>query len=116
MVEIDNGILYKIKTGYQWHMLPVEELFTSEELSYPAQKYGAFFDDFRFRRHLHYLALCCATLLSMFSCQKRITFNNKHHRIDLVFYHKILKCNVLIDLKLYEYDYSDAGQMNLYLN
>ena len=48
--------------------------------------------------------------------QKRITFNNKHYRIDLVFYHKILKCNILIDLKLYEYDYSDAGQMNLYLN
>ena len=48
--------------------------------------------------------------------QKRITFNNKHHRIDLVFYHKILKCNILIDLKLHEYDYSYAGQMNLYLN
>ena len=48
--------------------------------------------------------------------QKRITFNNKHYRIDLVFYHKILKCNILIDLKLNEYDYSDAGQMNLYLN
>ena len=48
--------------------------------------------------------------------QKRITFNNKHHRIDLVFYHKILKCNVLIDLKLNEYDYADAGQMNMYLN
>jgi predicted nuclease of restriction endonuclease-like (RecB) superfamily len=48
--------------------------------------------------------------------QKRITFNNKHYRIDLVFYHKILKCNVLIDLKLKEYDYADAGQMNLYLN
>ncbi len=48
--------------------------------------------------------------------QKRITFNNKHYRIDLVFYHKVLKCNVLIDLKLNEYDYADAGQMNLYLN
>jgi predicted nuclease of restriction endonuclease-like (RecB) superfamily len=48
--------------------------------------------------------------------QKRITFNNNHYRIDLVFYHKILKCNVLIDLKLREYDYADAGQMNLYLN
>jgi len=48
--------------------------------------------------------------------QKRITFNNKHYRIDLVFYHKILKCNVLIDLKLNEFDYPDAGQMNLYLN
>jgi len=48
--------------------------------------------------------------------QKRITFNNKHYRIDLVFYHKILKCNVLIDLKINEFDYADAGQMNMYLN
>jgi len=31
--------------------------------------------------------------------QKRITFNNRHYRIDLVFYHRILKCHVLIDLK-----------------
>jgi len=48
--------------------------------------------------------------------QKRITFNNKHYRIDLVFYHKILKCNVLIELKTKEFDHADAGQMNLYLN
>ena len=48
--------------------------------------------------------------------QKRITFDNEHYRIDLVFYHKILKCNVLIDLKLREYRYADAGQMNLFLN
>jgi predicted nuclease of restriction endonuclease-like (RecB) superfamily len=48
--------------------------------------------------------------------QKRITFNNKHYRIDLVFYHKMLKCNILIELKLNEYDHADAGQMNVYLN
>lgn len=48
--------------------------------------------------------------------QKRITFNNKHYRIDLVFYHRILKCHVLIDLKTHEFDHADAGQMNLYLN
>ncbi|GHV72437.1 hypothetical protein FACS1894201_01580 [Bacteroidia bacterium] len=48
--------------------------------------------------------------------QKRITFNNKHYRIDLVFYHRILKCHVLIDLKIGEFDHADAGQMNLYLN
>lgn len=30
--------------------------------------------------------------------QKRITFDNKHYRIDLVFYHRILKCHVLIEL------------------
>jgi predicted nuclease of restriction endonuclease-like (RecB) superfamily len=48
--------------------------------------------------------------------QKRITFNNRHYRIDLVFYHRILKCHVLIDLKVNEFDHSDAGQMNVYLN
>ncbi|HBZ65663.1 MAG TPA: cytoplasmic protein [Bacteroidales bacterium] len=48
--------------------------------------------------------------------QKRITFNNRHYRIDLVFYHRILKCHVLIDLKLGEFDHADAGQMNVYLN
>ncbi len=48
--------------------------------------------------------------------QKRITFGNKHYRIDLVFYHRILKCHVLIDLKIGDFDHSDTGQMNLYLN
>jgi predicted nuclease of restriction endonuclease-like (RecB) superfamily len=48
--------------------------------------------------------------------QKRISFNNKHYRVDLVFYHRILKCHVLIDLKVNEFDHSDAGQMNVYLN
>ncbi|MCL1850566.1 MAG: PDDEXK nuclease domain-containing protein [Bacteroidetes bacterium] len=34
----------------------------------------------------------------------------------LNFYHRILKCHVLIDSKVYEFDHADAGQMNLYLN
>lgn len=48
--------------------------------------------------------------------QKRITFGNTHYRIDLVFYHRILKCHVLVDLKLGEFSHADAGQMNVYLN
>lgn len=48
--------------------------------------------------------------------QRRITFGNTHYRIDLVFYHRILKCHVLIDLKIGRFDHGDAGQMNLYLN
>jgi hypothetical protein len=35
---------------------------------------------------------------------------------DLVFYHRILKCFVLIDLKINKIDHSDIGQMNMYLN
>lgn len=48
--------------------------------------------------------------------QKRITFDNTHYRIDLVFYHRVLRCNILIDLKLGEFTHADAGQMNVYLN
>jgi predicted nuclease of restriction endonuclease-like (RecB) superfamily len=48
--------------------------------------------------------------------QKRITFDNEHYRIDLVFYHRILKSHILIDLKIGKFDHADAGQMNVYLN
>ena len=48
--------------------------------------------------------------------QKRITFGNTHYRIDLVFYHRILKCHILLDLKIGEFNHADAGQMNMYLN
>ena len=48
--------------------------------------------------------------------QYRITLNNTHYYVDLVFYHRILKCFVLIDLKLGKVNHQDIGQMNLYLN
>ena len=48
--------------------------------------------------------------------QKRITLDNEHDRIDLVFYHRILRCHVLIDLKVRKFQHGDAGQMNFYLN
>lgn len=48
--------------------------------------------------------------------QKRISIDNEHNRVDLVFYHRILKCHVLIDLKIREFSHSDVGQMNFYLN
>ncbi len=48
--------------------------------------------------------------------QYKISLRNKHFYIDLVFYHRILKCFVLIDLKTKPVRHSDIGQMNLYLN
>ncbi|MGL4401258.1 MAG: PDDEXK nuclease domain-containing protein [Luteolibacter sp.] len=48
--------------------------------------------------------------------QFRITEGRKHHRIDLVFYHRLLRCHVLIDLKIRPFRPSDAGQMNFYVN
>lgn len=48
--------------------------------------------------------------------QYKITLNNTHFYVDLVFYHRILKCFVLIDLKTRKVTHHDIGQMNMYLN
>jgi predicted nuclease of restriction endonuclease-like (RecB) superfamily len=48
--------------------------------------------------------------------QYRIPVGNRQFAVDLVFYHIILKCYVLIDLKRGEIEHSDIGQMNFYLN
>ncbi len=48
--------------------------------------------------------------------QYRMSVGGKHFYLDLLFYHRILKCFVLVDLKRGEIDHLDVGQMNLYLN
>ncbi len=49
------------------------------------------------------------------SQQKRIIIDNEHHFIDMVFYHRLLHCNVLIDLKTERFNHTHAGQLNMYL-
>ncbi len=48
--------------------------------------------------------------------QKRILIGDKYYFIDLVFYHRILKCHVLIDLKIGSFEHGDIGQLNTYIN
>jgi predicted nuclease of restriction endonuclease-like (RecB) superfamily len=48
--------------------------------------------------------------------QKRILIGRKHYFVDLVFYHRILKCHVLIELKLEEFNHENIGQLNTYVN
>ncbi|MCK5146925.1 DUF1016 family protein [bacterium] len=48
--------------------------------------------------------------------QKRITIDDKHFRIDLVFYNRILKSFVIIDLKIGELKHQDIGQIQMYVN
>ena len=48
--------------------------------------------------------------------QFRITLDNTHFYVDLVFYHRILKCFILFDLKAGKVSHQDIGQMNMYLN
>lgn len=48
--------------------------------------------------------------------QQRITINNTHYYVDMVFYNKILRCYILIELKTTKLGISDGGQLNTYLN
>ncbi len=48
--------------------------------------------------------------------QVRLTFDEKHFRVDLVFYNRLLQCFVLIDLKIGEINHQDLGQMQMYVN
>jgi len=48
--------------------------------------------------------------------QRRLRIGNEWYRVDLVFYHRRLRCLVIIDLKLGKFTHADAGQMHLYLN
>lgn len=50
------------------------------------------------------------------SRQQRISFDDKHFRIDLVFYNRVLRSFVLIDLKIGELKHQDLGQMQMYVN
>jgi hypothetical protein len=48
--------------------------------------------------------------------QKRILIGENYYFVDLVFYHRILKCHVLVELKIGAFDHGDIGQLNTYLN
>lgn len=48
--------------------------------------------------------------------QQRITINNTHYYVDMVFYNKVLRCYILIELKTTKLKINDAGQLNTYLN
>jgi len=69
----------------------------------------------RIIEHLQHFLLELGKGFAFIGRQYRITLGNRHHYVDLVFYHRILKCFVLIDLKREEAGYEDVGQMNMYL-
>ncbi len=48
--------------------------------------------------------------------QKRFTFDEEHFFVDLVFYNRLLRCYVLIDLKIGKITHQDLGQMQMYVN
>ena len=66
--------------------------------------------------NLQLFLLELGTGFAFVSRQERITLDGDHFYIDLVFYHTVLKCYVLIDLKVGKLTHGDLGQVQLYVN
>ena len=67
-------------------------------------------------RHLEDFLLELGKGFMFVGSQQRITINNTHYFVDIVFYNKILRCYILIELKTTKLNISDGGQLNTYLN
>ena len=67
-------------------------------------------------RHLEWFLLEMGAGFTFVARQKRIRIGNSWYRVDLLLYHRGLRCLVIVDLKRGRFTHGDAGQMNLYLN
>lgn len=94
-----------LRDPYVFEFLKIPEPYLPSE----AQLETALYD------HLQQFLLELGKGFTFVGRQYRITINNTHYRVDLVFYHRILRCFVLIDLKINEVQHQDIGQMNLYM-
>jgi predicted nuclease of restriction endonuclease-like (RecB) superfamily len=67
-------------------------------------------------RHLETFLLELGDDFAFIGRQRKLRIGNQWFRVDLLFFHRRLKCLIIIDLKTGEFTYADAGQMHLYLN
>lgn len=95
----------------------VKDVYTFEFLGLPGQQLGTEGElEHALLDHLQEFMLELGHGFCFEARQKRILIGDQHFFIDMVFYHRILKCHVLIELKLGEFTHADAGQLNTYLN
>ena len=95
----------------------IKDPYILEFIGLPEQKYYSENElEQRLIDKLEHFLLELGTGFTFVARQKRITFEEKHFRIDLVFYNRILKCFVLIDLKIGELKHQDIGQIQMYVN
>ncbi|HED37389.1 MAG TPA: DUF1016 family protein, partial [Ignavibacteria bacterium] len=66
--------------------------------------------------HLEKFLLELGSDFAFIGRQKRLRIGGEWYRVDLLFFHRRLKCLVVIDLKIGKFTHADAGQMHLYLN
>lgn len=70
----------------------------------------------RLLNHLQEFLLELGKGFAFIGRQVRFTFDERHFRVDLVFYNRLLQCFVLFDLKMGDLTHQDLGQMQMYVN
>lgn len=113
-----EGILKLAQNGveYQHPEDIVKSTYTLEFLNIPEQeKYSENDLEQKIIDNLQKFLLELGKGFAFVKQQYPLTINNIHYHVDLVFYHRILKCFVLIDLKKNSVQHEDIGQMNMYM-
>lgn len=95
----------EIKSPYVFEFLGLKEKDTIDELT---------LED-ALRSHLREFIMELGIGFCLEDEQKRLLIDDRYYKADLIFYHRILKCHVIIDLKGERLDYADMAQMNLYM-
>jgi predicted nuclease of restriction endonuclease-like (RecB) superfamily len=94
----------------------VKDIYVLEFLKIPEPSYYSESDlETRIIENLQSFLLELGKGFTFVGRQYRITINNVNYHVDLVFYHRILKCFVLIDLKINDVKHNDVSQMNMYM-
>jgi len=93
----------------------IKSSYVLEFLNLPEQSYSESQLENELVKHLEEFLLELGRGFAFIGRQYRMTIDNDDHFADLVFYHVILKCYVVIDLKLGKVKHQDIGQMNMYL-
>ena len=114
-----EGVLALANEGHQV-MTPgdvIRDPYVLEFTGLPKQKrYKETELDMALKKHMETFLLELGRGFAFIGRQYIIPIGSRRFKIDLVFYHTILKCYVLIDLKRNEIKHQDIGQMNLYIN
>ncbi len=100
------------------HVVPEEEIKDPCVLEFLGLKDEYSESDFEeaLIRHLESFLLELGGDFAFVGRQRRLRIGDEWYRVDLLFFHRRLRCLVVIDLKLGKFSHADAGQMHLYLN
>ena len=94
----------EIKDPYVFEFLDLKDEYSEDDLE------GALI------QHLETFLLELGGDFCFIGRQKRLRIGDEWYRVDLLFFHRRLRCLIVIDLKLGKFTHADAGQMHLYLN